>query len=158
MQRYVKLATCFGLVLTFGRAYAVPSFSRQTGLSCNVCHSSPPELTSFGRDFKLKAYALSDMTDLTKVGNSKDLLLSKYLPLSSQILISDTAIQSPPPGTQNGTAGFPQALSVIIGGGFASHFGGLAHWRDRIERVSDEIESDEIEKKQLRLDQQPFFI
>ncbi len=127
MQRYLKMATCLCLLLALDRAYAVPSFSRQTGLSCNVCHSSPPELTAFGRDFKLKAYVLSDMTDLTKVGNSKDLLLSKYLPLSGQILISDTAIQSPPPGTQNGTAGFPQALSLIIAGGFASHFGGLAH-------------------------------
>ncbi len=37
-------------------AQAVPSFSRQTGLKCAVCHSNPPELTAFGRKFKLDGY------------------------------------------------------------------------------------------------------
>jgi hypothetical protein len=127
MLRHLKMTVSLWCLLALDRAYAVPSFSRQTGLSCNVCHSSPPELTAFGRDFKLKGYVLSDMTDLTKVGNSTDLLLSRYIPLSVEVLLSDTGLQSKQPGTQNGAAGFPQALSLIIAGGFASHFGGLAH-------------------------------
>jgi hypothetical protein len=61
-----------------------------------------------------------------KVGNSKDLLLSKYIPLSALILISDTAYQANQPASQNGTAGFPQQLSIFLAGGYASHFGGLA--------------------------------
>ena len=41
-------------------AQAVPSFTRQTGLKCNVCHSNPPELTAFGRKFKLEGYTLTE--------------------------------------------------------------------------------------------------
>lgn len=107
-------------------AHAVPSFARQTGLSCNVCHSNPPELTAFGRNFKLKGYVLTDMTAKDKVGNSRDLLLSKYIPLSAMILLSDTAYQSNQPASQNNSAGFPQQLSIFLAGAFASHFGGLA--------------------------------
>jgi hypothetical protein len=113
-------------LLTAGDAFAVPSFARQTGLSCNVCHINPPELTAFGRNFKLKGYVLTDMTDKDKVGNSKDLLLSKYIPLSILILLSDTAFQADQPQSQNGAAGFPQQLSLFLAGGYASHFGGLA--------------------------------
>ena len=58
-------------LLSAGEAFAVPSFARQTGLSCNVCHTNPPELTAFGRNFKLKGYVLTDMTDKDKVGNTK---------------------------------------------------------------------------------------
>jgi hypothetical protein len=119
-------ALCFAVVLP--HAYAVPSFARQTGLSCNVCHSNPPELTAFGRDFKLKGYVLTDMTAKDKVGNSKDLLLSKYIPVSAMIMISNTAIQATQPGSQNNTAGFPQQLSIFLAGAFASHFGGLAQF------------------------------
>jgi hypothetical protein len=127
MKRLLKVAALFYLLLSVDRAFAVPSYSRQTGLSCAVCHTNPPQLTAYGRDFKLKGYVLSDMTDLTKVGNSKDLLLSKNIPLSLEVLLSETSFQTKVPGAQNNTAGFPQALSLIVAGGFASHFGGLAH-------------------------------
>ncbi len=38
---------------------AVPSFARQTGMSCNACHTVFPELTPFGRTFKLTGYTFS---------------------------------------------------------------------------------------------------
>ena len=126
MQKLIRIATGLYLVFGMGHAYAVPSFARQTGLSCNVCHSNPPELTAFGRNFKLKGYVLTDMTASDKVGNTKDLLLSKYIPLSVLILISNTAFQANQPATQNNAAGFPQQLSIFLAGGVASHFGGLA--------------------------------
>ena len=40
-------------------ARAVPSFARQTGLSCTSCHTVFPELTPFGRLFKLGGYVMS---------------------------------------------------------------------------------------------------
>jgi hypothetical protein len=40
-------------------ASAVPSFARQTGLPCNACHTNFPELTAFGRQFKLNGYVMS---------------------------------------------------------------------------------------------------
>ncbi len=127
MRKTTNFAMVLCLLLCLERAYAVPSFSRQTGLSCNVCHTSPPALTPFGRDFKLKGYVLTDMTAKDKVGNTRDLLLSKYIPLSFEILVSDTEFQATQPSTQNSAAGFPQQLSLLLAGGFASHFGGLAH-------------------------------
>jgi hypothetical protein len=39
-------------------AYAVPSFARQTGQPCAACHTAFPELTPFGRRFKLSGYTL----------------------------------------------------------------------------------------------------
>jgi hypothetical protein len=38
---------------------AVPSFARQTGMSCTTCHTVFPELTAFGRAFKLNGYVFS---------------------------------------------------------------------------------------------------
>jgi hypothetical protein len=126
MKWIIRLAGFVMFFFALQNAYAVPSFARQTGLSCNVCHSNPPELTAFGRNFKLKGYLLTDMTAADRIGNNRDLLLSKYIPLSVMVLLSNTSSQTKQPGTQNNTAGFPQQLSLFLAGGYASHFGGLA--------------------------------
>ena len=128
MLKMMRVAIVLPVLLGAEYAHAVPSFARQTGLSCNVCHSNPPELTAFGRNFKLKGYVLTDMKAGDKVGNTKDLLLSKYIPLSAMVLLSNTSFQANQPGTQNNTAGFPQQLSIFLAGAFASHFGGLAQF------------------------------
>jgi hypothetical protein len=39
-------------------ARAVPSYARQTGQDCAACHTAFPELTPFGRRFKLNGYTL----------------------------------------------------------------------------------------------------
>lgn len=64
-------------------AFAVPSFSRQTGDPCTQCHVQAfgPTLTEFGRDFKLNGYVLgsgdstrfSAMMISTFASTSKDL-------------------------------------------------------------------------------------
>ena len=48
------------IVLSSPTVNATPSFSRQTGQSCNVCHTQSfgPNLTPFGRDFKLGGYTM----------------------------------------------------------------------------------------------------
>ncbi|MEJ2670602.1 MAG: cytochrome C [Deltaproteobacteria bacterium] len=63
-KRYIL--TMFTLVvaaaiITLGlkEAQAVPSFARQTGMNCMSCHTVWPELTPFGRTFKLTGYTLS---------------------------------------------------------------------------------------------------
>src|SRR6266568_3584052 len=48
-------ALLIGLCST-GAANAVPSYARQTGVACQGCHTVFPELTPFGRSFKLNAY------------------------------------------------------------------------------------------------------
>jgi len=105
-------------------AEAVPSFTRQTGLKCSVCHSNPPELTAFGRKFKLDGYTLTDPKADQAVGD-KDVTLPRDLPLSAMLLVSHTTTSSPVPGTQGSSAGFPQALSLFLAGQFAPHLGGM---------------------------------
>src|SRR6266571_6817148 len=41
-----------------GDAGAVPSYARQTGQECIACHVSFPELTPYGRYFKLTGYTI----------------------------------------------------------------------------------------------------
>jgi hypothetical protein len=118
------VALILGLSLT--KAHAVPSYARQTGYTCNVCHTNPPQLTPFGRDFKLKGYGMPGMALSDKIGNDKDLSLTKNIPISAMILLSNTSFQATQPDTQNNSAGFPQQLSLFLAGSFAPHFGGFA--------------------------------
>lgn len=46
------------LVASSMPASALPSFARQTGQPCAACHTAFPELTPFGRRFKLNGYTL----------------------------------------------------------------------------------------------------
>ncbi|VWB96865.1 cytochrome c [Burkholderia lata] len=56
-------------VLSFSsKAMAIPAFARQTGLACVACHVSFPELTPFGRFFKLTAYTLSNKWTIPLAG------------------------------------------------------------------------------------------
>ena len=41
-----------------GPAQALPSYARQTGQPCAACHTAFPELTPFGRRFKIGGYTL----------------------------------------------------------------------------------------------------
>ena len=52
------LLLALGLALAPEEAAAVPSFARQTGQPCAACHTAFPELTPFGRRFKLGGYTL----------------------------------------------------------------------------------------------------
>ncbi|MGC8676829.1 MAG: hypothetical protein ACP5UF_01190 [Hydrogenobaculum sp.] len=47
-------------------SFAIPSFARQTGLACDVCHTVFPHLTPFGREFKLHGYTY-DYSELIKM-------------------------------------------------------------------------------------------
>jgi len=113
------------VVLTEPKARAVPSYSRQTGLSCATCHFAPPELTPFGRKFKLDGYTFA--TKPTVKDAAKDhksgLELLEAFPLSVLFDTSFTATQKPQPGTQNGNFEFPQAASLFLAGSWGSHVG-----------------------------------
>jgi hypothetical protein len=105
-------------------ALAVPSFSRQTGLKCSVCHSNPPELTAFGRKFKLEGFTLTDKKADTSI-EDKDLKINRYFPISVMLLLSDTGTKTAVPGAQRGNAGFPQALSLFLAGEISPNLGGM---------------------------------
>jgi hypothetical protein len=106
-------------------AHAVPSYSRQTGLACSSCHYTPPELTPFGRKFKLEGYTLATKPEVTedKKDHNSSLHLLEAFPLSIVFDTSFTSTKSPQPTTQNGNFEFPQAVSLFLAGAWGSHVG-----------------------------------
>jgi hypothetical protein len=114
------------LLTTFSQpASAVPSYARQTGYACAKCHTTPPELTQEGRDFKLNGYTLKLVptvtTEKTKKSTPLDILAS--LPLSAWFEASFTATNAPQPGAQNGNFEFPQDISLWLAGAWSAHVG-----------------------------------
>ena len=51
-------ATLFLLFLCSRSVHAQPAYARQTGQNCVACHVSFPELTPYGRLFKLTGYTI----------------------------------------------------------------------------------------------------
>jgi hypothetical protein len=62
--RIVSIAAAFALFAAACPASAVPAFNRQTGQNCMACHVGGqfPELTAYGRLFKLTGYTLGSRT------------------------------------------------------------------------------------------------
>src|SRR5439155_1281315 len=102
----------------------IPSFSRQTGLACNVCHTAFPMLTAFGRQFKLNAYTL---TGLQTIGPTEPtpspLKINLIPPVSTMVQTSFTRTAKAQHGTQNGNVEFPQQLSVFFGEAISPRIG-----------------------------------
>lgn len=107
-RSFIRLARAAAAALLFlltsAAAYAVPSFGRQTGQPCASCHTVFPELTPFGRQFKLRGYALGSQLD--------DKKFPFNLPLSASLIGSHTSIrdkQASDPGED-----FPRAGKTIL--------------------------------------------
>ncbi len=101
------------------RSNNVPSFSRQTGLACSACHYQFPQLTPFGRRFKLNGYTLTGLKTIGQPGDSvgkESLKLSPIPQFSAMLLSSLTRTRTSLPGAQNGTLAFPQQFSVFVAG------------------------------------------
>src|SRR5271155_2583227 len=80
------IALSVGCVAAGGSAFAVPSFARQTGQPCETCHVGAfgPQLTQFGREFKLNGYVWND-------GGS-------HVPLAAMLQASLTETKADQPG------------------------------------------------------------
>src|SRR6202045_2674802 len=116
------------LIVSKPEARAVPSYSRQTGLPCATCHYAPPELTAFGRKFKLEGYTFTTKAEVSdeKKDHNAALKLLEAFPLSVVFDTSFTATKSPQPATQNGNFQFPQDVSLFLAGAWGSHVGSFA--------------------------------
>jgi hypothetical protein len=128
----VALALVAGAFAFSERSYAVPSFARQTGLACQACHTVFPELTPFGRSFKLNGYQIDNLPQVQGITQSKDyeLLLNQLPPLSIMFQTSFTRTQQPLPDSaaaganaQNGQLLFPQQASLFYAGRIAEGLG-----------------------------------
>ena len=96
----------------------LPSFSRQTHLACSACHYQFPQLTPFGRQFKLNGYTLSGLPEITQKDSAErqTLKLSPISPVAAMIVVSHTSLNTTIPGTANGTVLFPDQLSLFYAG------------------------------------------
>jgi hypothetical protein len=94
----------------------IPSFTRQTGLACNVCHTTFPQLTPFGRRFKLNGYTLTGL-QVVEAGDTakRSLKIDLIPPVSAMVMTSVTQTNKPQSGAQNGTVELPDQLSLFLG-------------------------------------------
>ena len=105
-----------GLLAASGEAGAVPAFARQTGMACMACHVSFPELTPFGRFFKMTGYTLKN---------------NDTIPLSGMVQISRTNTrtidQQDFDFVRNGDTVLQQA-SLFYAGRIYGPVGAFAQW------------------------------
>lgn len=115
-------------------ALAVPSMARQTGYACSRCHTVFPELTPFGRQFKLGAYA-----DSSNAWDERPAL--QRLPVTAGLQVSQS-------NTANTTAGGTtpedfspdgepvlQQIALYYAGKIATNTGALAQFNyDGVEK------------------------
>ncbi|MDI1302823.1 MAG: hypothetical protein PSX71_13035 [bacterium] len=112
-------------VLATAQVQAVPSFARQTGMPCTACHTVFPELTSFGRSFKLNGYT---MTGTAQVSQDADKAASGVSvdaspPLSAMLQVGITHLSKAEDSTQNNDVQFPQQFSLFYAGKISDHLG-----------------------------------
>lgn len=126
LAKIVPAAVLLIVALTYKpSAQAVPSYSRQTGMPCAACHYAPPELTPFGRKFKLEGYTFTTKPTISDDGkdHNSGLALLEAFPLSIVFDTSFTSTKAPQSGTQNGNFQFPQDVSLFLAGGWGNHVG-----------------------------------
>jgi len=127
---FTLLTTVILVLLSSRDSRAVPSYSRQTGLSCVTCHYTPLELNAFGRKFKLEGYTFVTKPQVTdeKKDHNAGLALLEALPLSVLFDASYTSTKRSQAGTENGNFQLPQDVGVFFAGAWAEHVGSFAQF------------------------------
>ncbi len=103
-------------------AAAVPSFAEQTGQPCSACHIGGfgPQLTPFGRTFKLEGYTM----------RAGDALTNPVSAMAVASYVASSKDQPSPPADGfgvNDNVALDQ-VSVFVAGGIGNHFGGFTQW------------------------------
>ncbi len=106
-------------------SFCIPSFARQTNLPCSSCHYVYPELTPFGRLFKLNGYTMTGIATIqsTYKEDNTNLKILNMLPISAMVQGSYNRIAKSPEGTQNDIMEFPQQFSLFVAGEISPNFG-----------------------------------
>ncbi len=129
-QRIIPSLAVIALIvfLSARNAEAIPSFERQTGMSCSACHTAYPELTAFGRHFKATGFVISKST--------KSYEWPPPIAGVAKVSFTHTDKAQPPDSVENEWANLtnsttndffflPQTLGVYYGGRIAYKFGAL---------------------------------
>jgi hypothetical protein len=131
-QGSLQLLILSSLWLAVTPSWGVPSFARQTGMACAACHTVFPELTPFGREFKLNGYVLDNIRQITgiDVENKQTLALNSIPPISAMLQISYTHTgKALPDGNlpgalaKDGEVLFPDQVSLFYAGKIADELG-----------------------------------
>ena len=142
-RKLLALTSVLGGLAISANAWAVPSFSRQTGWSCATCHTSYPQLTPMGRIFKLMGYTTTNLQPQqkveAKVGNVVHLLLPRISQFSIFVQAADThvaggqAVLGRPSRASGGPVGgnnnlqVPKQVSLFYAGEITPHVGDFLH-------------------------------
>lgn len=116
LKRSLRPAWLFAVALALfsTQALAIPSFARQTGVTCSGCHTVFPELNVFGRQFKLRGYTLGAAL--------QDKAFPYNLPLAAGVQVGNTSVSDRAKGTDP-EADFTRADKTIVQQ-FALYYGG----------------------------------
>jgi hypothetical protein len=111
-------AVLVGVMLHEQSADAIPAFARQTGQACVACHVSFPELTPYGRAFKLSGYTIGTR---------------QPIPLAFMAQAGDTQVRDNKDDQGNAIVpktDSPQlsAASVFLAGKVNDNIGGWIQW------------------------------
>jgi len=117
-------ALAAALSLGSGRAWAVPSFARQTGQPCATCHNGYfPQLTAYGRQFKLNGYTAggtrchdSVAADPTPQIPISVMLVPTYTHIGKDLVDLPTNRNGDPNGLKTNNNVMLQDTSVFYGG------------------------------------------
>lgn len=99
-------------------AQALPLFARQTGQACVACHVSFPELTPYGRWFKLNGYTF---------GQRAEVPLAAMLNFGVERVATPTDATGAQVDPRDGVP-TPSAASLFAGGRLNDHAGAFLQW------------------------------
>ncbi len=135
LRSFYQILTAFvltGVLLIPMTAQAVPSFARQTGMDCAVCHTVFPQLTPFGRMFKLSGYTMASGAFTNENAQSGRLQEDVMAPLSAMLQLDYTSMKKDdavPGGANNmtkDTVQIPQQFSIFYAGRISNYLGAFA--------------------------------
>ena len=107
-----------GLGLTVSIANAVPAFTRQSGQNCIACHVSFPELTPYGRWFKLSGYT---------IGSRQAIPLAMMAQFGRTTIKNNDDGSGAPVTARNGQIALSGA-SLFVAGKATDNIGGFVQW------------------------------
>jgi hypothetical protein len=114
----ISFVLIFGTIsITPRAALALPAFAQQTGQPCGRCHNAFPELTAFGRRFKLGGYTL---------GGGEERALRVSVMGIGGFTHTEASQVPPPPGFKSNDNLSLEQFSAFYGGKIVENLGAFA--------------------------------
>ncbi len=104
------LVFLFAVFLVPFESQAVPSYARQVKKPCTACHTIWPNLTQYGRQFKVKAY--TDVSPDWEMITKDNLNLATIAPFSARVIAFPNV--NGDPGSGNSSSSAIDALQLFV--------------------------------------------